>query len=559
MLHVVRFTPRARLPLCALALAIAAPLHAADFSLADGELTGTWTTRATFGMGVRTTGAASHLVGKGFRSDGRAKRGDGSDTSDDGNLNYGAGDVYSALFKISTGVDLKYRNLGLAVSGRAWYDTAQQDNDVPQGNQPSGFEANAPLSDDGFSRSNKFYGAMLLDAYLYGRWNVGGHAHWDARVGKQRVKWGEGLFFVGLNQVNPFDYTSLRRPGTDAATEAQLPVEMLWNRLSFDNGLSIEGFWQWSWRRTELDPCGTYWSGTDIGIDNGCAGLQSNAYYPINGTTAGAGQWLSDGYMNAVGGILPRGTDIDGKDGGQYGVAAHYLLKPIATEIGVYWMRYNARLPILNATTPNSAITDTALAATLEADGVPAAYAALSQRLSGITEAWEYPNGIHLMGVSASHKGRSWKFAGEVSYSDNLPVQINTADMFAALTRNGGPIGGRTLGRPKGFLLRGYDRFDKWQGQLSAVRTLGPMLGASSGLLAGEAAWQHVNLPGLDKARYGRGFAWGYSPEGFDGSCSAVQNPDGCVNRGISPRWPGVTGLKASSITRWAARPCRPA
>lgn len=222
-------------------------------------------------------------------------------------------------------------------------------------------------------------------------------------------------------------------------------------------------------------------------------------------------QWLSDGYMNTAGGILPRGTDIDGKDGGQYGVAAHYLLKPIATEIGVYWMRYNARLPILNATTPNSAITDTALAATLEADGVPAAYAALSQRLSGITEAWEYPNGIHLMGVSASHKGRSWKFAGEVSYSDNLPVQINTADMFAALTRNGGPIGGRTLGRPKGFLLRGYDRFDKWQGQLSAVRTLGPMLGASSGLLAGEAAWQHVNLPGLDKVRYGRGFAWGYS------------------------------------------------
>lgn len=518
--------------LCLLAAAIAGPLHAAEFKLADGEVTGIWITRATFGMGVRTTGASSHLVGKGFRSDGQAKGGDGSDTSDDGNLNYDAGDTYSALFKVTTGVDLKWRNLGVAVSGRAWYDTAQKDNDVPQGNQPSGFEANAPLSDDGFSQSNKFSGGMLLDAYLYGRWNLGEHTQLDSRVGKQRVKWGEGVFFNGLNQVNPLDATTLRRPGTDAATEAQLPVEMLWNKLSFDNGLSVEGFYQWKWRAAELDPCGTFWSGTDIGIDSGCSGLQSNAYYPINAASADAGQWLSDGYMNAVGAYLPRGTDIEGKDSGQYGVAAHYTLKPIATEIGVYWMRYNSRTPILNATTPNSALTNPTLTATLEAAGVPATYAALSTRLSTITESWEYPNGIHLMGASASHKAGKWKFAGEVSYSDNLPVQINTADMFAALTRNGGPVGDRTLGQDEGFLLKGYDRFHKWQGQLSALRSFGPLLGAQSGLLVGEAAWQHVNLPGLDTARYGRGFAWGYSPEGYDGSCSAVQNPQGCVNKG---------------------------
>jgi hypothetical protein len=518
--------------LCALALAMAAPLQAAEFKLADGEVTGTWNTRVSFGTGIRTTGRSEHLVGKGFRSDGQAKGGDGADTADDGNLNYGAGDVYSALFKVTTGVDLKWRNFGLAVSGRAWYDTGLKDNDVPQGNQPSGFEPNAPLSDHDFSQSNQFSGAMLLDAYLSGRFNLGEAAHWDARVGKQRVKWGEGVFFTGLNQVNPTDVTTLRRPGTDPATEAQLPVEMFWNKLSFDNGVSVEAFYQWKWRPTELDPCGTFWSGADIGIDNGCSGLQSNAYYPINAASAGAGQWLSDGYQNAVGGYLPRGRDIEGKDSGQFGFAAHYTIKPIATDIGVYWMRYNSRMPILNATTPDSARTDPTLTARMVADGVPLTYAQLSTRLSTITESWEYPDALHLMGVSASHKAGAWKFAGEASYTQDLPVQINTADMFAALTRNGGPVGNRTAGQAEGFLLKGYDRFDKVQAQLSAARTLGPLLGAQSGVLVGEAAWQHVNLPGLDTARYGRGFAWGYSPQGFDGSCSAVQNPQGCVNKG---------------------------
>jgi hypothetical protein len=527
----------ARLPLFLLFTAASAPsAHAAEFTFADGQATATWTTRASFGMGLRTTAASPHLLGKGYRSDGRPKGGDGADTADDGNLNFGAGDVYSALLKLNTGVEVKYRNLGLALSGRAWYDTALEDNDVPQGNVPNGFLAGAPLRDSGFSQSNRFSGAMLLDAYAYGAWNLGAATRWDLRVGKQRIKWGEGVFFQGINQANPYDYTTLRRPGSDAATEAQLPVEMVWNRFTFEDGLSVEAFWQWKWRQSELDPCGTFWAGADLGIDRGCAGIQSNVYYPLDTDSPGVGPWLSDGYMHAVGASLPRGRDLEGRDRDQFGIAARYTLQSIATDIGVYWMRYNARLPILNASTPDSALTQPALAARMVADGVPLTYAQLSTRLSTITESWEYPGGIHLMGVSASHKGQDWKLAGEASLTRDLPVQLNTADMFAALTRNGGPLGDRTAGRPEGFLLRGYDRFDKWQAQVSATRTLGPLLGAGSGLLVGETVWQHVDLPALAEARYGRGFQWGYSPIGFDGACGAVQNPQGCVNDGYFTR-----------------------
>lgn len=523
-----------------LLLACTAPLAAAEFDFAEGEGKVTWNTRVVAGAGIRTEGAARELVGKGFRSDGAPKGGAqaglGSDTSDDGNLNYGAGDLYSGLFKITSGVDVKYRNVGIALSGRAWYDTVLEDHDVPQGNVGNGFAADTPLSDRGFSRSNRFSGVLLRDAYVYGGWKLGDHAQWDTRVGKQRVKWGEGLFFSGLNQVNPSDVTTLRRPGTDAASEVQVPVEMVWSRLAFDNGISIEGFWQWKWRASELDPCGTFFSGTDIGIDPGCSGLQSNAYYPLNSSSAGAGQWLSDGYMNAAGAVLPRGTDIDGKDGGQFGFALRYAVPQWNTDLGVYWMRYNARTPILNASTPDSALLQPDLVAQLVAGGVPLAQAQLSQMLSTITESWEYPDGIHLMGFSAATKWRQWRFSGELSYSDDLPVQLNTADMFAALTRNGGPVGDRTAGQPEGFLLRGYDRFQKMQLQLGVSRALGPLLGARGGTLAAEAAYQHVNLPPMSVARYGRGFHWGYSPVGFDGSCGAVQNPDGCVNDGFFTR-----------------------
>lgn len=520
-----------------LCLACSAPSPAAEFGFGDGEGSVTWNTRAVIGTGIRTTGQSRHLLGKGFRSDGRPKGGDGGDSTDDGNLNFDSGDLYSGLFKISSAIDVKYREVGFNVSGRAWYDHVLEHHDVPQGNTGNGFVADTPLSDRGFSRSNRFSGVMLLDAFGYGGWNAGAHARWDVRVGRQRVKWGEGLFFNGINQVNPTDFTTLRRPGTDPASESQVPVEMLWNRLTFDNGLSIEGYYQWKWRPSELDPCGTFFAGSDIGADPGCAGIQVNTLLTtINSSSAGAGQWLSDGYMNAVGAVLARAPNIRPGNSGQYGLALHYSLAALHTELGLYAMRYHARVPMFNAVLADSAALQPDLAARMIADGAPPQYAQLAQQLSAIGYSWEYPDAIHLLGVSAATRWKQWRFSGELSRSDDLPVQLSPGDIFVAATRNDGPLGSRTLGQSEGFVLHGYDRFHKLQLQLGASRALGPLLGAGSGVLAAEAAYQHVNLPALSLARYGRGFAWGYSPQGFGGSCSPVQNPDGCVNQGFYSR-----------------------
>ncbi len=522
----------------ALLLALAVPVHAVDFKLADGDITGKWTTRVVAGVGVRTSDPSRHLVGKGFRSDGKpkAKGGDGADTADDGNLNYGKGDVYANLFKVTTGVDLKYRNYGVNVSARAWYDNNLKNHNVPQGSTANNFEANRPLDDRGFDKSNKFSGFMWLNAYAYGHFNLADGTGLDVRLGKQTVKWGEDLFFSNINQINPTDYTTLHRPGTDPATEAKLPVEMFWSQLSFDNGVSVEGFYQWKWRPNEYDGCGTFFSSTDLGIERGCGGIDSNAYYPINAYSAGAQQWLSDGYANSVGAILPRMRDQEGSDHGQWGVSMHYKAQSIGTDFGAYYMHINSRAPYLNTTTINPAIQNTTLAATMIADGVPAAYAQLSQRLSGLGVYWAFPDAIRVAGLSASKTIGRWKVAGEVSYTQNQPVQINTADMFAALTRNGGPIGDRMAALAPGDTLRGYDTFDKTQAQVNTVRLFKDVWGASTASVAAEVVWSHANLPALSEARYGRGFAWGFSPQYSDGSCGAVQNPQGCVSQGYYTR-----------------------
>lgn len=136
-----------------LAALAAAPAAAADFELADGRVHGQWTTRVVAGTAVRTGKAQPHLLGKGYASDGRPKGGTGADTADDGNLNFGRGDAFSSLFKIVQSVDLKYRDVGLNLSARTWYDATLDRHEVRQGNVPNGFDPSAPLSDAGFSRS----------------------------------------------------------------------------------------------------------------------------------------------------------------------------------------------------------------------------------------------------------------------------------------------------------------------------------------------------------------------------------------------------------------------
>ncbi|MDI3261788.1 MAG: DUF1302 domain-containing protein [Fulvimonas sp.] len=514
--------------------------HAVDFTLDDGEIKGKVTTRVVAGAGWRLNDRSRFMTGKGFRSDGKPKGGVGSDESDDGNLNFGKGDMYSNLYKATTNVDLKYRNFGVNVSARVWYDDVLKNHDVPQGNWPNNFRANSSLSDRGLDRDNKFSGFMWLNANAYGHFDLSPESAMDLRVGKQTIKWGEDLFASNLNQINPVDFTTLRRVGTDPQTEAQLPVEMVFGKFTFGKDWRVEAFWQWKWRPNEYDPCGTFFGGIDLGFDMGCGGATANLAYPFNAYTAanmpGSKLWLSDGFNTAVGAVVPRAQDHYGSNGGQYGVSLHYTAESIKTDFGAYYMSINSRSPFYAVTlhdmpgTVYPDIDNALLAAGLPKSLLPAVNTLRSYRMF-----WNYPDGIKITGLSASTKLGQWKVAGEVSYSRNQPVQYNIPDMLFAFLRHTGPLAAGWADTP-GESFLGYKRFDKTQAQVNAMRMFKDVLGASTAMVAGEAVWEHVNLPPTSELRFGRSFHSGYAPFFPTDTCSPIGDPYGCRNDGFYTR-----------------------
>ena len=155
-----------------------------------------------------------------------------------------------------------------------------------------------------------------------------------------------------------------------------------------------------------------------------------------------------------------------------------------------------------------------------------------------------------------------------------------TAALGTYLLNNNGPLTQRFIDAGDGGFVRGWDLFNKTQFQINGVGTLPAMLGATNGLMIGEAAFQWNNIPeaGLGKnPRYGKGFifgvgqtnAFGSSTGGLDiaslgcGQAAAGGNPqpNGCGTEGYVTDFAWGYRLRASLDypgfmgTGWVATP----
>ena len=83
------------------------------------------------------------------------------------------------------------------------------------------------------------------------------------------VSWGESTFIQnGINVVNPVDVSRLRVAGAELK-EAFLPTNMIWASTKFSDNLSMEAYYQFDWKPTEIDPSGTYFSSNDFASPGG--------------------------------------------------------------------------------------------------------------------------------------------------------------------------------------------------------------------------------------------------------------------------------------------------
>jgi hypothetical protein len=209
---------------------------------------------------------------------------------------------------------------------------------------------------------------------------------------------------------------------------------------------------------------------------------------------------------NPIGVAVPRVDTVEPSDQGQYGAALRVLVDGLGgTELGLYFVNYHSRLPLIMANTGTSL--------GLLAQGNYAATA--SYFLT-------YPEDIKLLGASFNTQiGRTGiALQGEVSHRLDVPLQIDDVEILyaalsplrllpplpqlAPLVGLGNLLAANNQVGAYGFSepITGYRRFDTTQVQMTATKAFTHLLWADQVVLVVEGAWNTVHdLPSAAELR----------------------------------------------------------
>ena len=528
--------PCLRRPACvglALTLSFALAPAARAFLFEIGDVKGSFDTTLSMGTMYRLDSPDPQFYGLTATNMGRPGL-QHSVNADDGDLNYRRG-LASWLVKANHDFQLNYKDSGLFVRGYYFNDFVNSE----------GRRDRTELSHE--AQQIVAQGAELLDAYVYFKPTIGNMPS-SLRIGQQVLSWGESTFIPnGINSINPIDVAKLRTPGSELK-EALLPVNMVSASLSLTDSLTVEAFYLLDWKRTRVDPPGTYFSTNDFVAQGG------QKVYLGFGT-------IPD---TAALGPIMRGQDVEPGKTGQYGVNLRYLADKLnSSEFGLYYMNYHSRLPAISARTPTvgistayvvstaTSLANTNLAPAMVAAGVPAGtvavvlpglvqsalggipvgslapslapYAAFYPSAQSIASGArslgflaaaqtgnyliEFPEDIHLLGASFNTSVKGIALQGEISYRDNQPLQVDDVELlFAALSSINPAFGpNNQIGNYTGQLntyVSGYRRHKVWTGQMTATRVGGGILGAAQSTLIAEAGFVQADLPSKGTLRF---------------------------------------------------------
>lgn len=511
---------------------LAGGAQAVELSLADDQIKGALDTTVSYGQM--------------WRVQGQDKRNDDVNTND-GNRNFDTG-LVSEVFKLTSELEVSYMNYGLFIRGSAFYDTQIMDkrNNFDDHNLPAQPSQNAPKNSS-FTRETRGsagHDVEILDAYVRGNWDVAG-APLDARLGRQVFNWGEGLFYRGgVNTTNPINAASFRLPGSELK-EVLVPVEALSFNVGLTDALSVETFYQFNWKETQVDPVGTYFSETDLFAAGGnTAYAPVPALAPVTGlyqglSAAGVGGLQGAGRIDKAGNLKAAsiGPDINARNDGQYGIAMRYMAEQLnSTEFGLYFVNYHAKEPTINADLGNfkglnlaeisaaaaphvqqlvagqAGITVPQLQQMMAANpNGPLAQAyrsALGSAVGGVATMdvasqvrgrRQYAEDIRMLGLSFNtHIGQASVF-GELAYRPNMPIgQASTSDLLGDLLAQaptlatGAPvnIGGHQVAL--GGQIRNAERVEMFNASLGTIYNFGPRMSFDGLNMVAELSSEHL-------------------------------------------------------------------
>jgi len=349
---------------------------------------------------------------------------------DDGNRNYKKNDAFSQIFDARNDLMVTYKNFGAIASAKYWYDAALENDD--------------DLDDSQYHELAKFSGAKIMDAYVFGEFEVL-DMPLEARLGKQVVSWGDSTFIPGgINSINPYDLNTFARPGAKLK-DAVIPVNMAFASIGLSDNLSAEMFYQLEYHESVLEGCGTYFSQSD-NLGGGCDDVQTLAADDL-----GAGSPASFLGQN------PKAVNRPDSDG-QFGVAFRYVSEALDTEFGLYGMNIHSRTPIALGTngaideaaifdatfagtaaflTANTAMTAEQIGATATEAGIGANVAANS---AAGTFQLGYSEDVKIVGLSFATEIATMSISGEVSHQLDVPLNINDSLSTEAIVAAAGYI-----------------------------------------------------------------------------------------------------------------------
>lgn len=498
-----------------------------------------------------------------------AQPGSFSPNGDNGNLNFDKGDIVHATAKITSDLSVNFYDFNIFVRGLALFD-----------NQYSDFEETHPDTTL-IPRHTKFSQAgedrlgmdvRLLD-YFVSRTFEFADRQVNIKLGNQVLNWGESSFLLAnsLNSINPPDQARLRVPGFDIKELSQ-PVGMLVVNAELFQGINLETFYQYEWQPVIADPVGSFFSQSDILGEGGSYAMLSFSKAPEDPLGLYAPRYNPDSPVPVVGAVGDPGFILNSNssrtifidkaenerrkpsDGGQYGAAVKFFLDEFngGTEVGVYYANYHARVPSISGFAadatclPDSVSPGVGLFQALNACGFPALGAndlevlgnlalqlpnpqiALPQEALPLDSARlfiEYPENIHMYGVSFNTTLGDWAMSGEYVWRDNLPIQVHSTDLLFALLQPAFPandldltiatLPGRRSAVPDfiqtnfrgvqtlpGSYVRGWEPMGIGQANLTFLKTIGGdnFLNASQITLLMEMGYTHIpSLPGLDE------------------------------------------------------------
>lgn len=426
-------------------------------------------TNISIGQSWSTQDADSALL---YRPDALSigKKGTSIDINgDNGRANFEKGDVISQIVKGLTELRLNGQQQGAILSAKYWYDYAYE----------TGRGDFTEFDDSAWPRLVKFKGMDLWDAYIWKNFSFENSKNLELKLGKHTLSWGKSQFFQnGINSVNAVDYVAMNRPGGEVK-ERVIPVEMFSFSASLNDKLNIEGFYQFKFRPSVMDGCGTFFEVSDVFAEN-CGPL----------LIGGPGFTTDQAINGSLDFTVSRLPSEYARNSGQYGFAIKQIIPQLNNaELGVYFANYHSRM--------------------MHFDGIavtaPGAQNYHTARIFSV-----YPENIKMYGLSLAGKVGKIVYFSELNYKPNMPLHFNSTDMvYAQALFNDTPLTapGETL--ELGEHIHGYARVPVTQFTLGAAGNIPNVLGASTLSLAGELGVNHIG--DLGNYHFGRSGAFGRS------------------------------------------------